>query len=590
MSITWIKQSEKSVAIVAEAIIIPPHSTADLSSAPSIRRKPHQRPAAGVFFGGFVALFRENSKMNGLRGFVIRFFSVAIAALALMSGPAMGAEKRYTLTVSPASPMASSGPFVFTFTNDGNSSFNSLSLTVPTGWSIPATASVTASRGNVTLNAARTQITVNDINLPTGAGQSMFVTVSAVTGTATCAQQSGTWSAQPWTGSSVGSGQTFQLKNGTSFPSTTLLACSFTVTGSPAANVTPTPQTKSYNETATFTVTAPAGSHTTGASGCGGSLAGSTFTTGPITANCTVTASFAPNTMTVVTPDPVYADGNPFNVSVTLEGPIVPVSLGSTCPGFTITGSSESGSTTTFTAKVTAVPAGGSCSVSASAADYPTTLKSFTVFGGTLGCTSTTNKGGNLDPGLDLAYVNVPPDWGLIRGNNKDGGDCVVVPYTFTLDTTVTPQKASFIVPPGTGQAVSAQYIVVWKAITVLSAADPNAFWTIVRPKLAWKTDSSGNPIYIPALSCVVDPDDFSLVKNVIYTGGPPYTFEDLKPTIPNTADFTPTAATYPIGSKANMCISQLGWTSVGKDSSGNTLVQYWTKVIDLGDGFMSLD
>ena len=39
------------------------------------------------------------------------------------------------------------------------------------------------------------------------------------------------------------------------------------------------------------------------------------------------------------------------------------------------------------------------------------------------------------------------------------------------------------------------------------------------------------------------------------------------------------------------MCIAQQGWTAVGKDDpSGPTLVQYWTRVIDQGDGFMSLD
>ena len=529
--------------------------------------------------------------MNGLRGFFTRYVAAVLAVFALSTGVAFGAEKQYILAVNPASPTASSGPFTFTFTNDGNSSFNSLSLTVPDGWTIPPTATVTSSRGNASVNAARKVITVNDINLPTGAGQFMPVTVSAVTGTATCAPQSGTWSAQPWTGSSVGSGQTFKLKTGTSSPSTTLPVCSFMVTGSPAANFTPTSQIKNYNETATFTITAPAGSHTTSAtSTCGGSLSAdmATFTTGPITAACTVTANFAPNTMTVVTPDPVYADNKPFNVSVTLDGPIVPVSLGSTCPGFVETGSSVSGNTTTFTAKLGMVPAGGSCSVTASATGYPATSKSFTVFGGTLGCTAATNKAGNLDPGLDLAYVNVPPDWGLIRGNNKDGAACVVVPYTFTLDTVSVPQRASFIVPPGTGQAVSAQYIVVWKPVAVLPSTDvQNAFWTITRPKLAWKPDGSGNPVYIPALSCVLDPDNFSLVTS---TSVP--SLNDLLPLIPNQPPFNLTAnnAIYPVGSKAKMCVSQLGWSSVGVDGSGNTLIQYWTKVIDQGDGFMSLD
>ncbi len=158
--------------------------------------------------------------MKTMRTTILGFLTAALLALVLPFGAALGAEKQYTLTVSPATPTASSGPFTFTFTNDGNSSFNSLVLTVPTGWSIPAGTIVSSSRGNASVNADRKGVTVNAINLPNGAGQSMTVTVGAATGTAACGAQSGEWTAQPWTGSSVGSGQKFRISGPS--PSTSL--------------------------------------------------------------------------------------------------------------------------------------------------------------------------------------------------------------------------------------------------------------------------------------------------------------------------------------------------------------------------------
>ncbi|HWR98272.1 MAG TPA: PKD domain-containing protein, partial [Candidatus Methanoperedens sp.] len=54
-----------------------------------------------------------------------------------------------------------------------------------------------------------------------------------------------------------------------------------------------TPQTVDHGLTKSFTVTANANYHIAAVSGCDGTLAGSTYTTGPVTADCTVTASFA---------------------------------------------------------------------------------------------------------------------------------------------------------------------------------------------------------------------------------------------------------------------------------------------------------
>lgn len=225
------------------------------------------------------------------------------------------------------------------------------------------------------------------------------------------------------------------------------------------------------------------------------------------------------------------------------------------------------------------------------------TSSPFTAFTGTLGCYPSVNyKAGALDPSDPIAYVLAADEgkYGLIRGQNKDGVNCSEVPYQFILDITTTPQKAKFIVPPvaDTGQLVSAEYVVVWKAVPVVAMTNANSGWTINRPKLAWKTCTSagdgcivvGDPVYIPALSCVRDPYDLALVPNG--------DLQLLLPNIPNVAPFnTPPYNTYyTVGSKALMCVAQQGWTSVGTDGSGNTLVRYWTKVIDQGDGFVIND
>jgi uncharacterized repeat protein (TIGR02543 family) len=56
-----------------------------------------------------------------------------------------------------------------------------------------------------------------------------------------------------------------------------------------------TAQTVNHGDTTAFTATPATGYHIDTVSGCGGSLSGDTFTTGAITGNCTVTASFAIN-------------------------------------------------------------------------------------------------------------------------------------------------------------------------------------------------------------------------------------------------------------------------------------------------------
>ncbi len=83
------------------------------------------------------------------------------------------------------------------------------------------------------------------------------------------------------------------------------------IAGSGSTNPS-TPQTIDYNTSTSFTVNANAGFHIQSVTGCGGTLLVDTFTTGLVTANCTVTATFAPDTYTV---NPSAGPGGAINPS-----------------------------------------------------------------------------------------------------------------------------------------------------------------------------------------------------------------------------------------------------------------------------------
>lgn len=75
-------------------------------------------------------------------------------------------------------------------------------------------------------------------------------------------------------------------------PATPTYSVTTSVTGSGGGSISPSSTTVSQGSTTSFTISAASGSTIAGVSGCGGSLSGTTFTTGPITAACSVTASF----------------------------------------------------------------------------------------------------------------------------------------------------------------------------------------------------------------------------------------------------------------------------------------------------------
>src|SRR6056297_2402692 len=94
--------------------------------------------------------------------------------------------------------------------------------------------------------------------------------------------------------SACGGGSSGEGEAGTQPPrtSTPTYPVNTAVTGSGSGSIGPSSRTISQGGTTTFTIAPATGSRVADVSGCGGSLSGTTYTTGPITGSCTVIASF----------------------------------------------------------------------------------------------------------------------------------------------------------------------------------------------------------------------------------------------------------------------------------------------------------
>ncbi|WP_018234348.1 InlB B-repeat-containing protein [Thioalkalivibrio thiocyanodenitrificans] len=128
---------------------------------------------------------------------------------------------------------------------------------------------------------------------------------------------------------------------------------SYTVSTSPGANgsITPASRNVEHGSSTTFTVTPDSGYSIASVTGCGGSLSGSTYTTGAITGACSVSASFEASTYTLSF-DPQGGSVSPTTKSVTYGEEIgalpVPVRQGYTFFGWS-TGASQTSNTTPST-------------------------------------------------------------------------------------------------------------------------------------------------------------------------------------------------------------------------------------------------
>lgn len=97
-------------------------------------------------------------------------------------------------------------------------------------------------------------------------------------------------------------------------------ATSYTVTATAGANgaISPTSTTVTEGNTTSFTVTPDTGYEIASVSGCSGSLSGTTYTTGGVTADCSVTADFQAVTLSVSDASVMEGDTGPGTLTFTI--------------------------------------------------------------------------------------------------------------------------------------------------------------------------------------------------------------------------------------------------------------------------------
>jgi hypothetical protein len=544
---------------------------------------------------------------------IARAASLLFALAVLSSGAALAANKTFSLTVSPTSGNSTTS-FVFTFTATSNSTFNALTLLLPTsgGYAFVPGATVTASRGTPSFIAGG--VKVEAINVPVGSpNEQVTVTITGVTATGTCGSAGtlGTWSAVPWTGSTVGNGNKFTPSS--SLPQTTVAPTCFTITSTANAGgsiaplgTTNVPSGGSQAYTITPTTATDPASYITDVkvdNASVGAVGSYTFTN--VVANHTIDASFALKGLSIASPPTSVTAGSPFNVTVNVT-PGAPITFtnASTC-GATFGAPAFSSGNTIATIPITIanIPPGGTCDITVASPGYGSAKIAGLNVTGILYCGDYWSGPDNandpsMDPDNNSAYVGAPSIgglWGLRRGQNTDGSSCVAVNFTFLVNPDNT---ASFTydktgtTPPQPHAAF--KYVILWNAVPI-DPSGPTQGFGGHRPFVSWGTPATpvfGTDDYVPALMCT---DDGSASGG--FDALTPTELIALLPTIPDDSATNGPFYTasqngrtqYTPGLKAKVCIAQQGQTSVGVDGSGNVLIQYWDKFIDESDTYMKM-
>jgi len=558
--------------------------------------------------------------MNAFRA-VARVATLLLALVMLSPGAAFAANKTFSLTVSPTSGNGTTS-FVFTFTATSNSTFNALTLSLPTsgGYAFVSGATVTASRGTASFIAGG--VKVEDINVPVGSpSEQMTVTITGITATGTCgsAGTPGTWSAVPWTGSSVGNGNKFTPSS--SLPQTTVAPTCYTINATanaggsiapPGTTNVPSGGSQAYTITPT-TSTDPA-SYITDVkvdNVSQGAIGSYTFTN--VVANHTIAATFALKGLSIASPPTSVTAGSPFNVTVNVT-PGAPITFinTSTC-GATFGSPAFSAGNTVATIPVTIpnIPPGGTCDVTVASSGYGSAKISNLNVTGILNCAQYWSGPGNandpsMDPDNDSAYVGTSTIgglWGLRRGQNVDPTQTPCVPVNFTF--LVNPDNTASFTYDKTGttppqSSATFKYVILWNAVPI-DPSGPTQGFGGHRPQVSWGTPAPpvvNTDDYVPALMCT---DDGSASGG--FDSLTPAQLQALLPTIPDDRAVTTGAPTdgpfatayangrtqYQWGLKAKICVGQQGQTSVGLDGSGNVLIQYWDKFIDESDSYVRM-
>lgn len=200
--------------------------------------------------------------------------------------------------------------------------------------------------GSFRVTASGTHVTISPAGpVSVAAGDTQAFTVTPASDYATVSTVGGTCPAGSWSGTTYTTGA-IEAACSVSF-SAALETFTVSATAPGGVTVTPSlPQTVSAGSTQAFTVTAGANytlSTTVDGTCPAGSWSGSTYTTGPITADCTVefgdttnsytvTATGTNVTITPSTPQTVSPNGVVYFVVVPNEGDTLSTTVGGTCP------------------------------------------------------------------------------------------------------------------------------------------------------------------------------------------------------------------------------------------------------------------
>ena len=253
-----------------------------------------------------------------------------------------------------------------------NLTTKSFTLSVPSGSGLTITDATLPAGQTATKSIQGGTLTVKNLSIGIVKGSTYAVTLTVQT--TTCTAISGSWTAQPWTGSSLNGSKFVMYPASATHPATTFApACTFaittTVTPSGAGSLTCAPNPVPYNGSSSCTATAGAGYDFSMFSGaCSGATPSCTVT--GVKQAVGVTATFTPKNypVTATVPgghgsiaptSPTVPYNTPAQLTVTPDAGYAVGTITSTCGG------SLSGSGPTYTFTTGPVPVGG-CTVTGS--------------------------------------------------------------------------------------------------------------------------------------------------------------------------------------------------------------------------------
>ena len=157
--------------------------------------------------------------MNSLRKVLSFLMVLTFAVLALPASA--DDDKKFSLNMAVTPPALSPATVTAKFTNQNNSSFNSLTLNAPAGLEITGTPTATRGTASIVSTGSGNRVKVININLPAGTGQFVTLTLTVKRTSTGCGNTTGNWTGQPWSGSGL-NGSKFDIASSSSNTSTTI--------------------------------------------------------------------------------------------------------------------------------------------------------------------------------------------------------------------------------------------------------------------------------------------------------------------------------------------------------------------------------